>query len=310
MHFNSSGTSPETWPKEEEEKNLPATPNPRTYKALHRTVLTVRISSSSPRNSPQSLIKLILHLIWYKRGPTQRTRLLIMIHPTVQTAPVENVPAVRQPPDLFLSLEFVETNGAILRHFAGAGSPAEVLILHHGKDFPDQDGGYGWVIRYAGRRFGPWSIRFQEIREAQKVEEGENEISDQTQKGKCVEKDFGKKNLCASDWEAHLQLGHERFFLFYFLICKREREEREREVSIVCAEGFRWRLWGENHWWGRWQCWRSSSFFQVPWLLLWYTLLQSTFPRKTTPSRKCIFKFQGVSWLQRRVFAMCSHLDR
>ncbi|KAK9280021.1 hypothetical protein L1049_013706 [Liquidambar formosana] len=141
----------------------------------------------------------------HKRGPTQRTRLLIVVHPTVQTAPVENVPAVRQPPDLFPSLELVEANGASLRLVALAGD-RQVLELHDGQDFPDQDCGYGRVFGYAGRGFGPGNVRFEKIRETQKVEQRENEVSDETQKGKCVEKQFGKENLSVPDWKAHCNL--------------------------------------------------------------------------------------------------------
>ena len=56
---------------------------------------------------PEPLIELILQIVGHKGGPTERTRVPIVVHPTIHAAPVEDVPAVRQPPDLLPGLELV-----------------------------------------------------------------------------------------------------------------------------------------------------------------------------------------------------------
>ncbi|PQM37021.1 hypothetical protein Pyn_03120 [Prunus yedoensis var. nudiflora] len=71
------------------------------------------------RGSPEPLIKLIAHLIRHEGRPTKRARLLIMVHPTVQTRPVKNVLAIRQTPDLLLDLKLVQANGAVFRSVSG-----------------------------------------------------------------------------------------------------------------------------------------------------------------------------------------------
>ena len=101
-----------------------------------------------------------------------------MIHPTVQTASVENVFTIGQPPDLFSDLEVVQTYGATLRRVAAANRLPE---LHHRQDFTDQNRRYRRVFRHLRLRFGPRNVGFQEIGETQKVKERENEFLDETQ---------------------------------------------------------------------------------------------------------------------------------
>lgn len=91
---------------------------PQIPAALNRTVLTVKFMVNL-RGSPEPLIKLIAHLIRHEGRPTKRARLLIMVHPTVQTRPVKNVLAIRQTPDLLLDLKLVQANGAVFRAVSG-----------------------------------------------------------------------------------------------------------------------------------------------------------------------------------------------
>jgi len=59
-----------------------------------------------------------------------------VVHPTVHTTPVENMLAVRQPPDLLPSLELVQAHGAALRRVSGGGG----LEFNDGEEFSDQGG--------------------------------------------------------------------------------------------------------------------------------------------------------------------------
>ena len=90
-------------------------------------------SQSIEHNIPEASHS--LHILRHDRCPTQRTSFLIMIHPTVQTSPVENVFAVRQAPDFFFRFEVVKTNGATFRRFSGVGwflSFSGDVLFHRG----------------------------------------------------------------------------------------------------------------------------------------------------------------------------------
>ena len=79
----------------------------------NRRVLAVVIRNT--RSGPKPLIESFLQIIGYERRSTERTRLLIVIHPTVQTAPVKYVPAIRLPSDLIAAVEFVQAHRTALR---------------------------------------------------------------------------------------------------------------------------------------------------------------------------------------------------
>lgn len=58
----------------------------------------------------------------------------------------------------------------------------------------------GWLVRP-----GPTAIvRFDEVLETHGAEEEGDELSDETQKGKCVEEKFWKEELCVAHWETHV----------------------------------------------------------------------------------------------------------
>lgn len=95
-----------------------------------RRILAVKIRNA--RSQPQSLIKTILHIVGNKRRPAKWTSLLIMIHPTVQTAPVEYMSAICEPSDLIIPIKFVQTNGTALRRVNQFGE------LNHRQQLPDQ----------------------------------------------------------------------------------------------------------------------------------------------------------------------------
>lgn len=143
-----------------------------------------------------------------------------MVHPTVQTSPVENVLTVGQASDLLPTFKLVKTDGATLRRVrcSGAGDAAQVLELDHGQEFPDQERGHRWVFGRLAEGLGPYDVGFKEIRETQEVKQRVNETPDETEKRKCVKKEIWEEDLCVPDWEAH---GRSRL--------EREKGRSERE---------------------------------------------------------------------------------
>ena len=126
-----------------------------------------------------------------------------MIHPTVQTSPVENVLTVRQAPDFFLFFELVQTHGAALRRVTGACVGRKVTEFDDREEFPDQESGNGRVIGDPDLGIGPDDLRIEEIGDAEEMEEQENEVSDESENGKCVDEDVGEENLGVAHWETH-----------------------------------------------------------------------------------------------------------
>lgn len=78
-----------------------------------RRILAVEIGN--PGSNPKPLVESLLHIVGNKLRAAERACLLIVVHPTVEAAPVEYVPAVRQPSDLVVAAKFVQTHRAILR---------------------------------------------------------------------------------------------------------------------------------------------------------------------------------------------------
>ncbi|KAK8688190.1 hypothetical protein V6N13_086966 [Hibiscus sabdariffa] len=111
-----------------------------------------------------------------------------MVHPTVQTRPMENVPTVPQPPDLFASFELVQANGATLRRLS---HDHQLLELYNGKDFTDQEGRYGRILgSCSGPVILPDGVRLEEIGKPEAAEKSDNYIADETQKPKRVNEEF------------------------------------------------------------------------------------------------------------------------
>lgn len=115
-------------------------------------------------------------MVGYEGRPTEGTRSLIVPHPTVQTTSVEYVAAVRQPSDLVLSLELVQTHSATLRRLHLR--PRHLRELDHRQDFPDQHGRHGLQFRLP---LGPRNVGFEEIVEAHVAQEDGEEFSDEAQ---------------------------------------------------------------------------------------------------------------------------------
>ncbi|CAN6568185.1 hypothetical protein FF1_000701 [Malus domestica] len=202
--------------------------NPPIPASSNRTVLTVIIMVNL-RGGKEPLIKLIAHLIGHERRPTKRARLLIVVHPTVQTRPVKNVLAIRQTPDLVLHLELVQADGATLRRV-----PGDVAEFDDGEKFLDQEGRRGWVFRQVGSGLRPNDVvGFEKFGETQKVEERENEASDEAEERECVEEEVGEdEDLCVSHWEAHggaLERERERTRVLFL--------ERENADWVYIFEG-------------------------------------------------------------------------
>lgn len=110
-----------------------------------------------------------------------------MVHPTVETAPVEYVAAVSEPSDLFVSLELVEADGAAAVGRMVVVVAGQVLELDHGQDFSDQEGGNGLEFGQLVGAVGPGNVGFEEIAKTQIGEEAGYKLSDETQKREGVE---------------------------------------------------------------------------------------------------------------------------
>ncbi|MCD7471332.1 hypothetical protein HAX54_011680 [Datura stramonium] len=98
-----------------------------------------------------------------------------MVHPTVQTAPVEYMPAIREPSDLIVPIKLVQANRAALRRVN------QLRELHHRQQLPDQRRRHRMELRV---RFGSGRERhfgFEEISETQNGEKRANELPDETQ---------------------------------------------------------------------------------------------------------------------------------
>lgn len=95
----------------------------------NRTIVAIEIGY--PCSSPKPLVEGTLHIVRHELGPTKRTSFPIEVHPAVQTVPMKNVPTVRQPPDFLVTLELVQTDGAILRRF-GLAAGNQVRKFHYG----------------------------------------------------------------------------------------------------------------------------------------------------------------------------------
>lgn len=153
---------------------------------LNRTVIAVELKNTAPRISsssvPQPPVVLFLHSLGQELGPAKWTRPLVAVHPAVQAAPVEDVLAVLQLPDLLPGLELVQADRAAL------GRVRRLPVLHQGQEFLDQDGGHG---RADGRSaLGERRVDLEEIREAQEAEEGGDEDPDEAEEGDGLEQEL------------------------------------------------------------------------------------------------------------------------
>ena len=121
-----------------------------------------------------------------------------MIHPTVQTAPVEYVPAVRQPPDLVPSVEFVKADGAAFRQLH-----AQLRENDDREELPDQGGGYGAELWGTVGSGGEGDFGLEEIAEAEGAEESGNEFADKAEDGEREEEYFREEEIGVTNWETH-----------------------------------------------------------------------------------------------------------
>lgn len=149
---------------------------------------------------PEPFIKLLAGLIRHERRPAKRTRLLVVVHPTVHTRPVKNVLAIRQTPDLLAALELVQADGAALRRVS-----FNLFEPDHGKEFPHQKH-RRWRLT-PGQQMCPGlrphaRVGVEEIGKTQEMKERENEAADETQKREGVEEEVGEEDLCVT-WESH-----------------------------------------------------------------------------------------------------------
>ncbi|KAF5478217.1 hypothetical protein F2P56_004798 [Juglans regia] len=157
----------------------------------------VAVKFRDPRSSPESLVNSSLHIIRNKGCSAQRARLLLVPHPTVEAALMEDVAAVGEPADLVLGLELVQADGAGLRRVHQVREP------HHRKDFPDQNSRHGVEFRDSVRRVGPRNVGLQKIPETQIAKYGGDELSEETQNGKRVEKELREEKLRVAHRKTH-----------------------------------------------------------------------------------------------------------
>ncbi|KAI7989437.1 hypothetical protein LOK49_LG13G01123 [Camellia lanceoleosa] len=110
---------------------------------------------------PELLVEPVLQIVGYELGPTERTGPVVVVHPRVDAAPVEDMVAVDQIPDLIVSVKLVKT------HRAALGRVDQIRELHHRQELPDQHRGQG-------EAFGsglPRNVWLQKIGETQKSEQ-------------------------------------------------------------------------------------------------------------------------------------------
>ena len=131
----------------------------------------------------------------HKRSSAERTRLLIVIDPTVHAPPVENVLAVRHTPDFFFRGEFAQAHGAARRRRIPVGG-CQVAERRHGEKLADEEGGesrLAWRRRRREVRGG--GIGVEEVGDAEEAEEGEDEGAQPREEGKRVEEHFRNQQL-------------------------------------------------------------------------------------------------------------------
>ena len=133
--------------------------------------IIISIKFRDPRSGPESLVESSLHIIRNERCPTQRTRFLLVSHPTVEAAFVEDVATVCERSDLVVGFELVEADSARL------GRVDQVRELHDGEDFSDQHGRHGVEFRDTCRRVLQRNVGFEEIGQTHVVKRGVDEFS-------------------------------------------------------------------------------------------------------------------------------------
>ncbi|CAL5442597.1 unnamed protein product [Camellia sinensis] len=105
-----------------------------TYIYHHGLLRAVKIGN--PRCEPELLVESVLQIVGYELGPTERTGPVVVVHPRVDAAPVEDMAAVDQIPDLIVSVKLVKT------HRAALGLVDQIRELHHRQELPDQHRGH------------------------------------------------------------------------------------------------------------------------------------------------------------------------
>lgn len=151
-------------------------------------------------------MELLPHAVGHELGPAQRAGVLIAVHPPVQALPVEDVPAVAEPPDLLLRppLELVQAHGAAL------GRVDQALEPDDGQHLPDQEGGDGGAPGgggSSGRRPGlggeGGGVGVEEVGEAEEVEEGEDEVPEEAEEAEGVDEELRQADLRVAQRESH-----------------------------------------------------------------------------------------------------------
>lgn len=112
-------------------------------------------------------------MVRHQRRSTKRTRLLIVIDPTVHTRAMENVSTVRHTPDFLLLFKFRETHGASLRE-----DDDEVAEGGEWEEVADEHGGERGRRRRV-RHCGDGEVGVEEVGEVEEVEEGEDERAEE-----------------------------------------------------------------------------------------------------------------------------------
>lgn len=127
-----------------------------------------------------------------------------MIHPTVHAAPVEDMPAVPQPPDIVLHAKLRQAHRAArCRHVIT--ETVDFSEFHDGEEFADEEGGEGGgPVGDSGRvGIGPGSIGVEEFGESEEAEEEEDEVSEEAEEGECAEEDVREEHLRVTHRKTH-----------------------------------------------------------------------------------------------------------
>ncbi|GER30339.1 peptidyl-tRNA hydrolase II family protein, partial [Striga asiatica] len=157
------------------------------------------------RRRPQPLVEGLLHALGDDRRPAERARLLIVVHPAVQAAPVEYVPTVRQPPDLVLASELVQAHRAALRR-----PLRQIREPHHRERLADERRRHRSDIRPGFVQCGVRRHRFKlqvGVPEPEEREDGGREFTNEFQKRQQVDEQFGEKHVGVTHRKTHFPIG-------------------------------------------------------------------------------------------------------
>lgn len=171
------------------------------------------------------------HLVGDERGAAERAGALVVLHPAVEAAPVEDVAAVAEPAHLVAAADAAEADGAVASDDAGGGrgrrgggglGGVQLVEPHHGEHLLDdhrrhgpelgapvlqmQLGGVVVAVVERGRQVvvgGGVVPEIQQVAEADGVEGPEQAAADVAEQEQEVEQLLGEQQLRVADREAH-----------------------------------------------------------------------------------------------------------